>query len=137
MNEYTFIYCIIEKIIWPLCAIWFLWYFRDSIRKFILSLKKVKYKNLELEAGEEISISQDESINEIAGYLTKSARSFNWFRENTELKYNDEEFQKIINEHSDIFKFTRIIRRDESGNRLKPGYPAIKLKAKALVDIEN
>lgn len=136
MDEYTFIYCVIERIIWPLIAAWFLWYFREPVKKIILSMKKLKYKDLEIEF-EEVSISQDGNINEVASYLTKSAHSFKWFRENTEIKYNDDEFNNLIKDNPNIFENAKVIRRDENGNRIIPGYPAIKLTKDAINNIEN
>jgi len=44
--------------------------------------------------------------------------------------YSDADFEALIKANPDLFRYTRIVRRDESGKRVIPGWPAITLKAK-------
>ena len=59
--------------------------------------------------------------------LAWSGHSFKALRERG-FKQSDAEFEKIIADHPGLFRSTRIIRRDEQGRRLIPGWPAITLK---------
>ena len=59
--------------------------------------------------------------------LAGSGHSFKALRERG-FKQSDAEFEKIIAAHPGLFRSTRIIRRDEQGRRVIPGWPAIALK---------
>lgn len=43
-------------------------------------------------------------------------------------KETDEEFAALVATHSDLFRETRIIRRDEEGRRVIPGWPGVALR---------
>ena len=59
--------------------------------------------------------------------LAGSGHSFKALRERG-FKQTDAEFEKIIAAHPGLFRSTRIIRRDDQGRRVIPGWPAIALK---------
>lgn len=61
--------------------------------------------------------------------ITRSPRSFRYLR-TIGFNHSDEEFQMIVTRNSGIFDSTRIVRRDESGKRIIPGWPGVKLKKK-------
>ena len=65
-------------------------------------------------------------ISRLVGELKHSARSFDYLRQNG-FSHTDEEFERMIAENPNILRSTRIIRRDESGNRIIPGWPAVAL----------
>jgi hypothetical protein len=60
--------------------------------------------------------------------LRRSPRSFKYLR-TIGFNHTDAEFEKIVAKHEDIFSRTRIIRRDEQGNRIIPGWSGVRLKA--------
>ena len=57
----------------------------------------------------------------------KGPHSFQWFRENSKYKFEDEDFLDIIQNDSDL-SFVRIIDRDKNGNRVSKGKAGITLK---------
>jgi Chitobiase/beta-hexosaminidase C-terminal domain len=59
--------------------------------------------------------------------LSPSPHSFKALRERG-FKQSDTEFEKIIADHPALFRSTRIVRRDEHGRRIIPGWPAIALR---------
>ena len=66
-------------------------------------------------------------LNRLLTELQRSPRSFIYLR-SIGFTETDQEFEKLITENSAIFNSTRIIRRDEQGNRQIPGWPGISLK---------
>jgi len=100
----------------------FLLIFREPISTVIRSLKRVKYRDLEIEL-EETKVTDDCEVNTIISYLSRSAHSFQWFRDNTEFNYSDSEFNKIIDKHRDLFKPIKIVRRDKDGKKGREGSP--------------
>jgi hypothetical protein len=59
--------------------------------------------------------------------LSTSAHSFKALRQRG-FNQSDAEFEKVIADHPALFRSARIIRRDESGQRVIPGWPAISLR---------
>ncbi len=66
-------------------------------------------------------------LNRLLTELQRSPRSFIYLR-SIGFTETDQQFEKLIAENSAIFNSTRIIRRDEQGNRQIPGWPGISLK---------
>jgi len=58
--------------------------------------------------------------------LTRSPRSFRYLR-TIGFNHSDEEFETIVSRYEKVFARTRIIRRDENGKRIVPGWPGVKL----------
>lgn len=58
--------------------------------------------------------------------LQRSPRSFRYLR-TIKFRYSDADFTKLIAPHPDLFRSTRIVRRDENGQRIIPGWPGIAL----------
>ena len=65
-------------------------------------------------------------LNRLLKELKSSPRSFIYLR-SVGFTQNDEEFERLIVTNSSMFKRTRIVRREENGNRLIPGWPGITL----------
>ncbi len=61
--------------------------------------------------------------------LKISARSYKYLR-TIGYNYPDADFEGLIKANAELFRYTRIVRRDESGTRIIPGWPAIALKVK-------
>lgn len=76
-------------------------------------------------------------IDELIEILSKEgSHSFKWFREQTPLKYTDNEFTKVIKENPDILRPVKIVIKDKEGKRIKPSRPGIKL-ARSPRDTES
>ena len=135
MDTLTFISNIIEHLAMPSIVALFLLIFRESISTVIRSLKRVKYRDLEIEL-EETKVTDDGEVNTIISYLSRSAHSFQWFRDNTEFNYSDSEFNKIIDKHRDLFKPIKIVRRDKDGKKGREGSPGMKLTKEARDKLE-
>ena len=61
--------------------------------------------------------------------LTRSPRSFRYLR-TIGFDHSDAEFELIVSRQNGIFASTRIIRRDDNGKRVTPGWPGVKLALK-------
>lgn len=61
--------------------------------------------------------------------LNRSPRSFKYLR-TIGFNHSDAEFQMIVDRNGAYFSSTRIVRRDEAGKRVIPGWPGVKLKKK-------
>lgn len=66
-------------------------------------------------------------LNRLLTELQRSPRSFIYLR-SIGFTETDQQFEKLITENRAIFSPTRIIRRDEQGNRQIPGWPGISLR---------
>ncbi|MEO6786004.1 MAG: hypothetical protein ABI318_07715 [Chthoniobacteraceae bacterium] len=66
-------------------------------------------------------------LNRLVTELQRSPRSFIYLR-SIGFTETDEEFDRLIATNNRMFKQTRIVRRDEQGNRKIPGWPGITLK---------
>ena len=71
------------------------------------------------------------SFETVVASVKDGARSFKYIRRATGLRLNDDQFNELINENGQSLKFTRIRRTDAGGNRIKPGWPGVKLQATA------
>jgi hypothetical protein len=67
------------------------------------------------------------NLHSLVRALSLSPHSFKALRERG-FTQSDSEFEKIIADHPGLFRSTRIIRRDENGKRIIPGWPAIALR---------
>jgi hypothetical protein len=137
MDNLTFISNLVGHMAWPVVVALGLVLLKMPASELIRSLKpkKARIGSFELEF-EEAAVSDDQKLNDIATYLTQSAHSFQWLRENTQFKYSNGDFQKLINNNRDVFKPVTIIKRDEEGHKLYPGLPGVKLTAEARKKLE-
>ena len=115
MDALTFISNLIDSCAWPLLLLLALLIFREPIGIIIQSLKKLKYKDWEIELANEISTGDREIDILISELLTKT-HSFKWLRNNTPLIFSDEQFEKVINEHPKLFKSVTINLRKKDGS---------------------
>ncbi len=77
-------------------------------------------------------------VDYLIKYLSKGVHSFDWLREKPIFeKYTDEQFESIILSNSKYFRKVKIIRHDDSGNRLIPGKDGIKLTQEAVKKINE
>jgi hypothetical protein len=72
-------------------------------------------------------------IETVAVAVKDRAHSFNYIRRTTGLKFTDDQFLDLIKENEDRLQFTRIRRADAGGNRIRPGWPGVKLRAAATL----
>ena len=70
-------------------------------------------------------------IETVATAIKGRAHSFNYIRKATGLKLSDEQFMDLIQANADRFQFTRIRRNDTNGQRVRPGWPGMKLSEPA------
>jgi hypothetical protein len=111
---------------WPAVFVTGIVLFREPIKKVILSVKFLRYKELEMEMVEPQETS-DQEINIIVYYLQRSPHSFQWFRDNTEIQYNDQQFGTLLAKHSKILEPITIVSRDEEKRKSTPGMPGMRL----------
>ena len=121
---------------WPAAFVIGLVIFREPINKIMLSIKSLRYKELEMEmvAPQETS---DQEIKIITYYLQRSPHSFQWFRDNTEIKYTDAQFGTLLAKHSEILESITIVSRDEEKRKSTPGLPGMRLKREYRQKIEK
>jgi len=121
---------------WPSVLVIGLVVFKEPIKKVMLSLKFLRYKELEVEmvAPQETS---DQEINIIVYYLQRSPHSFQWFRDNTEIQYTDAQFSTLLAKHSEILEPITIVSRDEEKRKSSPGLPGMRLKKQYRQKIEK
>jgi hypothetical protein len=111
---------------WPAVFVTGLVLFREPIKKVILSLKSLRYKEFEVELVAPQDIS-DQEINIIVYYLQRSPHSFQWFRDNTEIQYTDAQFSTLLAKHREILEPITIISSDEENRKSSPGLPGMRL----------
>jgi hypothetical protein len=70
-------------------------------------------------------------IEIVAAAVKEKAHSFKHIRRATGLRLSDDQFVNLIKENETRLEFTRIRRSDAAGNRVRPGWPGVKLKAVA------
>ena len=125
MDVVTFISKAIESLAWPSFVLFALYLFREPLSVIIQSLKRIKYKDLEIEIDENNETGNTELDILISNLLVKS-HSFKWLRRNTPLTESDQQFEEIIKENPTLFKAIKIKRFDSKGNRIQPGNLGIK-----------
>jgi hypothetical protein len=103
--------------------------FRKPIKTVILSLKFLRYKDLEMELVTPQETS-DQEIDIIVYYLQRSPHSFQWFRDNTEIKYTNEQFAPLVAKHPEILEPITIVSSDEEKRKSTPGLPGMRLTRK-------
>ena len=75
-------------------------------------------------------------LNRLIPELQRSSRSFIYLR-SIGFTQTDEEFDRLIATNNRVFKQTRIVRRDEEGNRKIPGWPGIALKEEYKAQVRS
>lgn len=136
MDWLTFISNATGHLAWPAALVIGLIIFRNQLKKLILSLKRMRYKDLELEMVEPQETGNQE-INAIVSYLQRSPHSFKWFRDNTEFQYTDQQFNALISKHATLLERITIVSRDETKRRNTPGLPGMRLTSKGRQMIEK
>ena len=114
------------KFAWPAVFVIGLILFREPIRKVILSLKSLRYKEFEIELVAPQDIS-DQEINIIVYYLQRSPHSFQWFRDNTEIQYTNAQFSTLLAKHSKILEPITIVSSDQEKRKSTPGLLGMRL----------
>lgn len=69
---------------------------------------------------------QKQLLGRLLKELERSPRSFVYLR-SIGFTQTDQEFERLITDNGLLFRPTRIVRRDEKGNRQIPGWPGITL----------
>jgi len=121
---------------WPAVFVTGLVLFRKPIKTVILSLKFLRYKDLEMELVAPQDTS-DQEINIIVYYLQRSPHSFQWFRDNTEIQYTNEQFGTLVAKHPEILEPITIVSRDEEKRKSTPGLPGMRLRREYRQKIEK
>lgn len=67
----------------------------------------------------------------VAAAVKDKAHSFKHIRRATGLRLSDDQFLNLIKENQERLEFTRIRRADAEGNRVRPGWPGVKLRVDA------
>ena len=67
------------------------------------------------------------TFDRLTGELQRSPRSFRYLR-TLGFSQSDGDFERLIAEHPALFKSVRIVRRDENGQRVIPGWPGLALQ---------
>ena len=127
MDTLKFIANITDSLVWPAVFITGLVLFKEQIKKVILSLKFLRYKDFEVEMASPQDAS-DEEIRIIIFNLQRSPHSFQWFRDNTEINYTDEEFKTLLTKYPNILEPITIVSRDEEKRKSAPGLPGMRLR---------
>lgn len=136
MDRLNFISNVIASLVWPTLIGIGLFVFREPVRSVMLSLKRVRIKDLEFELVDSKQAG-DQEISTIAPYLQRSPHSFQWFRENTEFQYTNQEFSELVAKNAEVLENVTIVSRDENKRRNSPGLPGMRLTPKAKQRIEK
>jgi hypothetical protein len=136
MDCLTFISNMTGNLAWPAAFVTALIVFRVPLRKLIFSLKRLRYKDLEVELVEPEETG-DQELNAIVSYLQRSPHSFDWFRENTDFQYTNEEFDSLVKKHAGLLEKITIVSRDENKRRHIPGLPGMRLTQKGRETIQK
>jgi hypothetical protein len=136
MDWLTFIANLTKSLAWPIAVVASLLGFRTPIKNLILSVRHLRYKDLEIElvAPEEVS---DQEIGTIVSYLQRSPHSFQWFRENTDFQYTDSDFEALIAKHPQLLERITIVSRDETKRKTTPGLRGLRLTPSGKNIIRN
>jgi len=136
MDWLTFISNIAVSFAWPAAFVTGLVLFRGPIKKVILSLKFLRYKDLEMELVVPQETS-DQEINTIIYYLQRSPHSFQWFRDNTEIQYTNEQFGSLVAKYPEILERVTIVSSDEEKRKSTPSMPGMRLTRQYRQKIER
>ena len=125
---------LVSDLAWPIVAFSLVFLFRhqltnllNQLTDLLKSLKRFRYKDWEFEM-EEGEDGTEQQVGLLKSIVAGSAHSYRHIRDNTPLKLSDEEFDSLIKKKPGVFQPTRIVHRDENGNRIMPGLPGVKLK---------
>ena len=129
MDWLTFISNLIDSLAWPVALVIALLAFRKPLTSVIPMLKRLRYKELEVELIDPEEVGESE-VSTIASFLQRSPHSFQWFRDYTEFQYTDAEFEAIVAKHPEILERITIVSRDENKRKSTPGLPGLRLTAK-------
>jgi hypothetical protein len=114
---------------WPAVFVTGLVLFREPLKRVILSLKFLRYKDFEMELVPPQETT-DQEMNAIVSYLQRSPHSFQWFRDNTDFQYTNEQFDALVAKHAGILEKVTIISRDVDKRKGTPGLPGMRLTRK-------
>lgn len=67
-------------------------------------------------------------VEKVSKLLAERPRSFHSIRQKTGLKLSDDQFMAMIRANEGRLAFARFRRTDDAGNRVRPGWPGMKLK---------
>jgi len=136
MDCLTFTSNAIDSLAWPVALVIGLLVFKRPITTAVFSLKRLRYKDLEVElvAPQEAG---EQDISEIVSYLQRSPHSFQWFRDNTEFQYTDPQFESLVATHPEILQRITIVSSDQAKRKSTAGLPGLRLTAKGRDMIKN
>jgi len=136
MDCLTFTSNAIDSLAWPVALVIGLLVFKRPITTAVFSLKRLRYKDLEVElvAPQEAG---EQDISEIVSYLQRSPHSFQWFRDNTEFQYTDPQFESLVATHPEILQRITIVCSDQAKRKSTAGLPGLRLTAKGRDMIKN
>ncbi len=69
-------------------------------------------------------------LDRLVTELQRSPRSFRYLRTRG-FHQSDGEFEELLNAHGGLFRRVRIVRRDDKGQRVIPGWPGMALQKRA------
>jgi hypothetical protein len=95
------------------------------------SLRKAESSDSASQPSHDAMESEKVLLGRLVTELQESGRSFIYLR-SIGFKESDEEFERIIAANNKVFRSIRIVRRDEHGNRVIPGWPGIALTPEYL-----
>jgi len=136
MDWLTFISNATGNFAWPAVFVIGFFIFRKPLTTVLLSLKRFRYKDLELELVKPEEAG-DQEINAIVSYLQRSPHSFQWLRDNTDFQYTNEQFDALVAKHAGILEKVTIVSRDEDKRKSTPGLPGMRLTRRYRQSIEN
>ena len=121
---------------WPVVFLIVLILFREPIKKVVMSLKSLRYKEFEMELVEPKEATEKE-IESIVSYLQRSPHSFQWFRDNTEFQYMDDQFSELIAKHPGVLEKITIVSSDKEKRKSTPGLQGMRLTRKYRQMVEK
>ena len=116
MDWLTFISNMWRSFVWPAVFFIGLVLFREPIKRVLLSLKFLRYGDIEAEWVD----PKKKEIDIIVYHLQRSPHSFQWFRDTTELKYSNKRFSTIMATYPNILESINISGSDKK-KRKRPG----------------
>lgn len=120
---------LVGHIAWPIVALIIMCWLRAPISTVVGTLKKLKYKDWEASFEIEEGKAPGSNAADLLKLIVQNGpHSFEWIRNATPLKLSDDEFGELIKSNPTMFQHTTIIRRNEEGERVTPGWPGVRLK---------